>query len=491
MNFFKRRAFRQGSFAVAITIIGVVLLIVLYIVLSTLSSRLNWRLDLTPNRMFELTQESIDFLDTLEKDVNIFVLNSEDDFVNAAQPFTFQANEVIRMYDFFSPRVTLQYVDILRNPTFVAEFSELNLRPNQIIVESPDTGRHRVIEFRDLFNIVTGQGGQTNVRSSRAEQVMTSAILNVTTVNQVRVTVLSGYNQAEIPAFLRLLEMNNYEIVHENLVTTPYLDPEAEIALLVAPARDISEDDLRKLDNFLLNDYQYGRTLFFITGAEQTPMSQMPNLSAWLAEWGIAVKDSVVFEMDFSLRFAFDDPFIGFANYSRNERANTLSQHVRANDLFVASFYASPISILFDERGGRDVVPLLETSSSSGILPETGVVSEDNLTGPHPVLTLSTSLRFQGPVRLNSQVLVSTSLTSFSPSVLGEVNFGNSQFYLDILNDFTDREDTVRIQDKSFSIATIQMTLAQARLLLVATVILLPIGMLASGIIIWLRRRHR
>ena len=491
MNIFKTRAFRQGSFATAITILGVVLILVFNFVLSNLSTRLDWRIDLTPERMFEITQESIDFLATLDQDVNIFVLNDEDNFVGAAQQFTFQANEVIRRYESFSNRINLEYIDILRNPTFVARFATLDLRPNQIIVESPDTGRYRLIEFRDLFNIVTGQGGQTQVRSSRAEQVMTSAILNVTSDEQIVVSVLSGYNQSDITPFTDLLEMNNYEIIHEDLATIEDIDESATIAFLVAPARDITEDDLRKLDRFLSNDNDLGRTLFYIAGAEQTPMSQMPNLSAWLEEWGIAVHDSALFENDLSYLFRLGDPFVGFVDYSDNEVAQELSQTVRAQDLRAASLYANPLSVLFEARGGRTVYPLLQTSEQSGIWPEGEELTEAHLTGPHPVLILSTMTRFEGTTRLNSHVLVSGSYFSFTPPVLGEVNFANSAYFLELMDTLADRDDTVRIQDKTFSITTIQLTMTQFLIIAGVTVIILPVGMLIVGIVIWLRRRHR
>lgn len=491
MNLFKKRAFRQGTFATAITIFGVMVILVLNFVFSTLSNNFNWRIDLTEERMFEITQESIDFLATLDKDVNIFVLNTEDEFVNAAQPFTFQANEVIRKYEFFGERVNLEYVDLIRNPTFVARFAELDLLPNQILVESPQTGRHKIIGFHDLFNIVTGQGGQATVRSSRAEQVMTSAILNVTSDRQIRISVLSGYNQAELPAFINLLEMNNSEIVHENLFTIEDIDSEATIALLIAPARDITEDDLRKIDRFLNNNNEYGRTLFFITGADHAPMSQMPNLSAWLAEWGISVGDDALFEMDPSYRFFLDNPYISFVNYSTNPLAQDLSHSVRAQDLLAVSFNSNPISILFAEQGARRVYPLLQTTEFSGVFPEHGDLTEYDFTGPHPMLALSTITRFQGVERLNAHVLVSSSWASFSPAVLGEMNFANSEYFLEVLDTLAQREDTVRIQDKTFSIATIQTTLAQNRIINVFFIVLLPVGLLASGIVVWLIRRHR
>jgi ABC-type uncharacterized transport system involved in gliding motility auxiliary subunit len=490
MNLLKSRKFRQGSFATAFTILGIVMIIVLYIMLSTISTRLNWRLDLTPERLFEITQESMDFLAALDEDVNIFVLNDEDSFINAAQPFSFQANEVIRRYESFGARINLEYVDLVRSPTFVANYSDLDLMPNQILIESRNRDRQVVIEFQDLFNIVTGQGGQTTIRSSRAEQVMTSAILNVTSDVQIKVSVLEGYNQSDISSFTQLLEMNNYEIVHENLATVEDINSEATIALLVAPARDISEDDLRKLDRFLNNNNEYGRTLFFITGAEKTPVSQKPNLSAWLAEWGIAIGDSVLFEGDMTRLFSLGDPFAGFVDYSDNERAQDFSQSLRAQELLVASYYSNPLSILFTDRNFRFVNPLLQTSEMSGILPEGELTAED-LDGPHPVLVLSNMFSFENGTQLDSYVLVSGTYTAFSSAALGEVNFANSEYFLGLMGKLANRDDMVMIQDKTFSIDTMQMTWLQARAIAVVVVIILPVVMLGSGIVIWLRRRHR
>ena len=342
-----------------------------------------------------------------------------------------------------------------------------------------------------MFNIVTAQGGQTSVRSSRAEQVMTSAILNVTSEKQTKVSVLSGYNQSDISPFTTLLEMNNFEIIHENLVTIEDIDSNANIVLLVAPSRDISENDLRKLDRFLINNNEFGNTLFYITGAHEAPMSQFPNLSAWLREWGIEVYDSVLIEMEPAYRFSLQDPFIAFVDYSDNEIAQELSLSFRNRELLVASFYSRPLSVLFEERGFHNVNPLLQTTEFSGIAPEDGDLTNWNITGPHPVLVLSTTTHYQGATMLTSHVLVCGFLSSFNPYVLGEVNFANSEYFLELMNTLVNREDTVRIQDKTFSISSIQVTLAQVRILSFIFVILLPFGMIASGIVVWLRRRHR
>jgi len=484
---FTSRTFRQGSVATMITVLGVVMIIVLTMVLSTLSTRLDWTLDLTPDSIFQISDETRDFLEGLTTDVNIYVLNTEDAFVSSSpREYMLQANEVIRRYGLLSPRVNVHYIDILRDPVFAAAYAELDLRPNQILVVNPHTGNHRVIGHLDLFNIQTGQGGMF-VTSSRAEQVMTSAILNVTTETQIRVTVLGGYNNGDISAFTAMLEANNYEIVHQNLMVEE-IDPEATVALLVTPQRDLGEESLRRIDRFLNNDNQFGRTLFYIASADQTPMSQMPNLSAWLEEWGIGVGESVVFETDLMRLLALGDLSLAIVDYAEDE----FSAQMRQRQLFPAIMHSRPLVIMHEHRNARATQTLLQFSEMSGIRPMDRQITEADITGPHPTLVLSTEMRWDGLTPMRSHVLVSGSHHSLDSIFLGHVNYANGDYFLTVLDSLAGREDTtVRIRDRTISITMMPMTLAQMNAIAAAVLIILPLSLLNFGILVWWRRRHK
>jgi ABC-type uncharacterized transport system involved in gliding motility auxiliary subunit len=66
---------------------------------------------------------------------------------------------------------------------------------------------------------------------------------------------------------------------------------------------------------------------------------------------------------------------------------------------------------------------------------------------------------------------------------------GNGNFFLNITNWLTEESDLISIQPKTQSPRTIQLTPSQMSLINLIVFYLLPLGTLAAGITIWLRRR--
>ena len=74
------RKLRFGSFATALSIAFLVVIILLNVIFSVLAERYPINIDLTKDSIFMLTDESIDYLKGLEKDVDVFVLADEATF---------------------------------------------------------------------------------------------------------------------------------------------------------------------------------------------------------------------------------------------------------------------------------------------------------------------------------------------------------------------------------------------------------------------------
>ena len=492
MNLFRSRKFRQGSLATAITAFGVALIILFCVVFSTLANRLDWSLDLTKDKLFEISEDTKVYLSELQRDVNIYVLNTEEGFL-AMQPqaYMVQANEVIKKYDSLSARVNVQYIDIQRNPTFVSRFSNNTLRPNQILLECPENGRTSVLEYIDLFNITQNEYGQSSVRSSKAEQTMTSSILNVTSDKQIRAVMLGGHNEVGLVAFVDLLKKNNYDVTDMNLMTEEGIDPEISVAILAAPQRDLTEDELRKLDRFLQNNDAYGKTLMYLTSGDAPETALFPNLSAWLAEWGIGVGESVVFEMDTQRVLSMVDPMVALVGYAEDE----YSADLQKKSIYPAVAYSRPLSVLFESRSAREVKTLLQFSPQSGIVPVDIAAdwrpSEADMVGSIPALIVSTETRYDNLMPKQSNVLVSGAVYSLDAQLLGAVSYANSEYFLGLVDVLAGREESVRIQDKTISMNSIEVTAAQANTIGITLFILLPVALLIFGIVVWMRRRHR
>lgn len=490
MNIFKSKKFRQGSFAAVLTVLGLAIILLLSFVLGTLSNRMDWKVDMTRSKIFAITDETKDYLKNLDKDVTIYVLNSEDGFINSAyqRDYFVQANEMMHNYESYSKHISIKYVDITKDPTFVSKFTDEELSPNNILLVSGDNSY--TIDVKDLFNTQQTQYGLM-IASSRAEQTLTSAILSVTSDEQTMVTVLGGHDEIDTQAFADLLELNNYQVTQTNIVTEDAIDPESTIAIINAPARDYTEDELNKVDAFLENDGNYGKTLLYIASYQQGDHNNFPNLNAFLAEWGLKVGDSFVYEASQDARLSRVDPFLFVAQYTDSEEQPQL----KGSDFYNFIMDSKPVEILFDAKNSRTTTSLLESSEYSGVYPEDApegwMYSEKDLDGPHSVMAMSAFTTYRQTTPLRSNVVVLGSADALAASTLQQINAANSDYFVSLFDKVSDRGDTVRIEAKQVDDYRMNITMGQAETIGRLSFIVVPIVLVAVGLFIWLRRRHK
>jgi hypothetical protein len=481
-NFLSNRNVRYGAVSVAITIMVIFFIVLLNVVLTALFKRYPLDIDLTEDKIFEVSTETRDFLSSLEKDAAIYVLNTEDRFTSSGPTEYFiQANQVIHKYEQLSSRVRLEYIDLIRNPDFSARFPEEKFNVNDILVTSG--GNVRALTYSDLFNIRSSYYG-SYVASSKAEQAMTSALLNVTSDKKFLAAVIEGHDGADVSTFVELLKLNAWDTVNLNLMTED-IPPDASLLILARPSRDLDIGELQKLDAFLGEGRD--RTLFYLTEIDQP---NLPNLTDFLAEWGLAVEPGLIYETS-NARILMSNPYVALANFAEEKYAKNVS----AKDLYPVIPQARPLRVLWEAQGWRTAATLINTSDTSGIRPLDAPpdwMPGSSLSGNIPVLALSNFYRTnpQGEA-LSGHVLVCGSTLALVPSMLSNPNLANSAYFLDLLGQLANRNDQVYVQDKTLGFTELRVTGEQVMIFTLIFVGLLPLAVLVAGIVVWLRRRHK
>lgn len=488
MNLFKSRKFRQGSVATAISVLVIALIVAANMVTTLVSDKYSLSLDLSTGKVFGISVDTRQFLDALAKDVDVYILNTEENFTVNGEYFV-QANQVIKKYAQESSHIRVNYVDIVRDPTFVSRYPEYQLDSSSILVTS---GEHvSTLTPYDLFNIETNYyTGGAAITASKAEQAMTSAILNVTSDKKIVVSFLSGHNETGTPGFSSLLEMNNYQIIEQNILTEE-INPAATIAVIVSPARDFTDSELKKLDKFLENDGKYGKTLFYLASNEQP---ELPVLGAFLSDWGIQVGSGVVFESNQN-GYLNMTPYMPIMEIGSPELAQQVAKDVLARQMIMTVPFARPLGIAYESKGGITTTTLLQFSQTSGVrpmdAPETWQPTQADMVGPIPALVMGQMLKYDGTTPLKSTVLVAGSSMSIDDNLLASTSIANSQYFLSLMDTLAERQDVVRIESKTIGGAELGITSGQAILLAIILIVLFPLALLIFGIIVWLRRRHR
>ena len=171
-----KRSLKYGSYAIVSTIVVISLIIIFNALTGLDVVRNRLRFDITKNKMFSLSEQSLDILKELDKDVEVFILTEEKNF---------QYPPIIEMLNQYNVKsngkITTRFVDVEKDPRFI----ERELDPEQvkgiksgsIVVKSGE--KNMVISQSDMIEYDYTYG-MPQASGLKIEQAFTSAIKNVT-----------------------------------------------------------------------------------------------------------------------------------------------------------------------------------------------------------------------------------------------------------------------------------------------------------------------
>lgn len=485
---------RYGTASIVITVIVVALVVLLNVIVSALGDRYNMKFDLTPGKNFEITEKTLDYLASLNEDVEICTTVDELLFQTTENIYYRQAYEVLKKYEMNSDRIDLNFVDMTVDPTYVEKYKQFyngSISEMSIIVFNENSHRIRVISVNDLFNIETNYWSSSIV-SSKAEQVVTSAVMYVTDPDPKTAVYLDVItDSANGDNITKLLTDNGFDVTNID-PNTEELPMDADLIIINSPLNDFSETFVDKLYEFMENGGSYGKNMIYLASNSQ---HDTPHINAFLSEWGISVGNGYVCENNMQNLFQ-PAPYSLVAFLESNDYTGGIPAETFANP--VAVYGARPLELLFDSHGNVKTYDLLKTSETGFILTsemaqelqETGDVA--NLQeGPVTVMALANKYTFINNEQYLSNLLVLGSDYILNQSLTEQTYYNNGDYFVSIVNTIFGKEDGIYIVAKDLSSTTFERNEAAANSLRIVFMFLLPAVVAAAGIIVWLRRRHK
>ena len=179
----------------------------------------------------------------------INILEQATDSFESGGQYYVRLTAIIENYSKYSSRVTVNYVDLVKNPTFAANYEDENIASNDVLIKCGE--KHKLVKSSELFNSEMSYSTFSYVvTSSKAEQSVTSAMVNVTSDEITKVAILTGYDEADYSSLTSMLTSNNFDVQEVN-ITTDEIPEDAKLAVIFAPGRDYDQSSLKKLDTFL------------------------------------------------------------------------------------------------------------------------------------------------------------------------------------------------------------------------------------------------
>lgn len=488
---YNRRRLKYGSVATAVTVIVIAVVVMVNVAVNLAGERVNMSIDLTENGTFEISQETIDYLATVNEPVSIVCMSDELTFQTNNYIYFKQAYEVLKKYTFYNENVKLEFVNMVENPTYADRYKESykgEITDYSIVVES--SKRIKVLTIQDLYNTeINYNTFREEVVSSKAEQELTSAIMYVTDPDPLHAVLwnseTSGSSYDNVSA---LLVSNGCEVSEMDPLTED-IPEDTDIVVVNAPLNDYAEDVVDKLYKFLDNNGNLGKNLIYLADYSQKPTA---NIDAFLAEWGIKVEEGVVGDYN-TANLQSTSSLTVLRNHIAD---NEFSENVAQPDLPVIDYQARPISLLFDTKDTRSTLALLQTSETGCVI--TDAVWEEMKNGTAPELGVYTTMAVgrkyifdDNNAQVFSNVLVIGSSETLDANFTEQTYYNNGDYFVSIVSAMTGKNSGISIVAKDLSSPTFSIDVSQVNGYVTVFMVVIPLAALVIGAVVFIRRRTK
>ncbi len=516
-----KRSLKHGTLSVVLTLLFIAGVVVLNVIVGIISDRVDTTADLTDTGIYTLDEATTNYLAGLEMDVTVSVMNSEVNFEGGGTHYK-SVNELLKKMAMENEHFKLRYLLIDQNPDFTSRFNGETLSENYIVVESEDTGRHRIITpggyfsaptFRDnlaqygypedyieqyVNQYVNSSYASQIIEGSNVEQAAISALMYVTNTDPVRVAFTEGFGEGDSSSLSSLLDKNGYDVETINLMNVAEIDSEIDYIVMFAPTMDYDNDSLTKLSRFLDNGGAFGKNLLYFASIDQPVYtapegggSSMANLGSFLEEWGISIGDSLIMQSNASYTFG-NMEYIHLQQIQDTDYAgNTYN-----NGLITYDAYIRPVQQIWEggSKGSVEQQILIKSHDGAYLRPISTLSESDFDKSSAESGSFNTAVcayKVHSSTREVTRVAVFGSDMICSSMFMSYANSNNQDFFINMFNYISGKTAGTTITAKSFSAVGFEVNQENSNVLAVILCVVIPIVVIALGIVIWVRRRHR
>ena len=473
---FQQRNARYGALAGA----GVLVVLGILVAANYLSARRNVRWDLTENKQYSLSEQTVKLLRELDGPVKFLVFDKESEFG--------RFRPRLDAYAYESPNVAVEYIDADRRPVQAREYK----------VETYGTV---VIEYM----------GRTERVTSDAEQDLTNGLIKVVTGEQKRIYFVQGHGEKDTEnsertgysAIVEALGRDNYAVEKVVLAQQQDVPADASVVIVAGPSSDLFPPEGEMLERYLAK----GGHLLVLLDPPEKDGGPMPVLEGLLKEWSIEPGNDVVVDASGMGQLLGTDASVPVAaKYSQHPITNgfnLLTAYPLARSMNARTEGVSRFPQTLIETGARSWA---ETNISEMLATGKVELNADAGDKPGPV---SIGVAVSAPAD-DAAVSKETADTAQGKpedaapkpetrlAAIGDSDFaanyalgiqGNRDFFMNAVSWLAQQENLIAIRPREAADRRLTLTENAKNGIFWLSIFIIPAAVLGAGILTWWRRR--
>jgi ABC-type uncharacterized transport system involved in gliding motility auxiliary subunit len=255
---------RKSFFYSTNLILIVVLVLAILVLLNSFLSRHNYRLDFTESKLHSLSDQSIQVLKNLKKDVQFKAFFRDGNYGRS------KLEDLLKNYVYFSKKIKYEFIDPDKNPGLVKGYN---------ITQDGTT--------------VLESGPNENRITTATEEDLTNALIKVTRESKKVIYFLEGHGEHSIEQTEDIgysfakdeLEKLGYEAKKLSLALSETFPQDCSLLVIPGPQKDLLPNELETVRNYITR----GGRVFFMADPETAP-----GLIAYLLQFGARLENDVV-----------------------------------------------------------------------------------------------------------------------------------------------------------------------------------------------------
>ena len=442
------------------SLIFTVLFIAIIGMLAWLSTQYVYQADWTRGARNTISEGSRRLLDTMHEPVRITAFVREDELTRS------QIRDLVGTYQRFKEDITLEFI----NP---------DLAPERIRELGIASGGEIVIRYQ----------GRSEKIQTLSEQQLTNALLRLTRQDQRWIVFLTGHGERRssgetnhgLGTFSQELERKGLNVEAISLVETE-IPSNTSLLVLASPTSAMLPGEMDKLQSYI----EKGGNLLWL--AEPDSPAGLEPLAEQL---GVHLLPGTVVDATTQM-FGIENPtFVVITGYPRHDITSTMT---------TVTVFPEAAALEISDSASWKAVPLLTTLEHAWT--ENGEIKgeirfdsdQDERAGPLDIgVVLTRTVAGEPPeddTKIPEQrVIVIGDGDFLSNTYLG--NPGNLELGLNIVRWLSHDDATIEIRVKSAPDTTLILGKVAQGVIAIGFLIGMPLLLLLSGILIWLRRRRR